>query len=51
MPLETVGINSDALEAMAFAWLAFCFETGLTGNAPSVTGATQPTILGSKTFA
>ncbi len=51
MPLETVGINSDALEAMAFAWLAFCFETGLTSNAPSVTGATQPTILGSKTFA
>lgn len=51
MPLETVGINSDALEAMAFAWLAFCFETGLTANAPSVTGATQQTILGSKTFA
>ena len=51
MPLEAIGIDSDALEAMAFAWLAYCFDTGLCANAPSVTGAKQQTILGSKTFA
>lgn len=39
----------DGLEACAFAWLAHRFVSHLPGNLPSVTGAKQPTILGSWT--
>uniref|UniRef100_UPI003D00FD4F anhydro-N-acetylmuramic acid kinase n=1 Tax=Agarivorans sp. TaxID=1872412 RepID=UPI003D00FD4F len=41
-----LGIPEQALEALAFAWLARCFVQQLPGNAPSVTGATRPAILG-----
>lgn len=47
--MQTLGIDSDALEAMAFAWLAFCYEHRLRANLPHVTGAQRPVILGSKT--
>lgn len=41
-----LGIPEQALEAMAFAWLARCFKLQQTGNASSVTGASRPAILG-----
>ncbi|RKS85837.1 anhydro-N-acetylmuramic acid kinase [Orbus hercynius] len=43
---DTVGINSDYMEAMAFAWLAYCRINNLASNIPSVTGATQSVSLG-----
>lgn len=39
-------INPQTVEAMAFAWFAWCFTEGLTANIPSVTGAKGPRILG-----
>lgn len=41
------GIDSQHVECAAFAWLARQFLLGLPGNAPSVTGANGPRILGS----
>lgn len=41
-----VGVDMDAMEAMAFAWLAHQTLHGLPGNLPTVTGASRPTILG-----
>ena len=43
---ETLGINPDWVEAIAFAWLAYCFVHKKTSNLPSVTGASRPVILG-----
>lgn len=43
---DAEGINGDYLEALAFAWLAYRTLSGLPGNLPSVTGATEPTVLG-----
>jgi anhydro-N-acetylmuramic acid kinase len=43
---ETFGINSDALEAMAFAWLAYCRINLISANSPSVTGAQSQIIMG-----
>lgn len=45
-PTETQGIDGDALEAGAFAWLAHQTVAGLPGNAPSATGARGERILG-----
>lgn len=41
-----VGIDGDALEAMAFAWFAYAFDNNITGNIPAVTGASKATVLG-----
>ena len=41
-----LGVAPDWVEAMAFAWLAYQTLSGLPGNLPSVTGASQPEILG-----
>lgn len=41
-----VGVPADWLEAMAFAWLAKQRLEGKTGNAPAVTGASRPCVLG-----
>ncbi len=41
-----LGISSDHMEAMAFAWLAKQTLTQKFGNLPSVTGAEKPVILG-----
>ena len=46
MQTETLGVDGDAIEAAAFAWLAYRFLERLPGNAPAVTGATGPRILG-----
>ena len=43
---DDVNIDSDALEAMAFAWFAFAFDRQIVGNIPAVTGASKATILG-----
>ncbi len=40
------GLDPDAVEAVAFAWLAKRRLEGLPGNLPLVTGASQPVILG-----
>ena len=45
-PAGDLGINPDALEAIAFAWLARCRIAGITGNLPAVTGASSPVLLG-----
>ena len=41
-----LGIAPEWVEAVAFAWLAKQTLTGKPGNAPSVTGATQASVLG-----
>ena len=43
---DEAGISGDDMEALAFAWLAWRTIAGLPGNLPSVTGATQPSVLG-----
>lgn len=43
---EELGYNPDAIEAMAFAWLARCRLEGIPANIPSVTGANGPRLLG-----
>lgn len=43
---EDVGLPPDWVEAMAFAWLARRTVEGKPGNLPSVTGASQPVVLG-----
>lgn len=45
-PTDDYGISGDDMEALAFAWLAARTLSGLSGNLPSVTGASQETILG-----
>ncbi len=46
---EELGVHPDWVEAMAFAWLAYQHKHQLSGNLPSVTGATKAVILGTKT--
>jgi anhydro-N-acetylmuramic acid kinase len=41
-----LGIDPQAVEATAFAWLAHRHLSGLPGNLPSVTGASGPRVLG-----
>jgi anhydro-N-acetylmuramic acid kinase len=43
---DALGVPARALEAMAFAWLAYLTATGRPGNLPVVTGARGPRILG-----
>jgi anhydro-N-acetylmuramic acid kinase len=43
---DTLGLNSDAKEAIAFAILAYWRTQGIPGNLPDVTGSTQPVLLG-----
>ena len=43
---DDIGINSDALEAMAFAWFAYAYDNNVTGNIPAVTGASKACVLG-----
>ncbi len=44
--LKNINIDADALEAMAFAWLAFAFDHALVSNMPAVTGASSECTLG-----
>jgi len=43
---DKAGISGDDMEALAFAWLAWRTLAGLPGNLPSVTGASQASVLG-----
>lgn len=43
---EQLNIDSNMLEAMAFAWFAYAFDHHITGNIPSATGATKALVLG-----
>lgn len=43
---DKFGIRGDDMEALAFAWLAAQTYSGLPGNLPAVTGASQLTLLG-----
>jgi anhydro-N-acetylmuramic acid kinase len=43
---DDIGFPGRALEAVAFAWLAYLTATGRSGNLPAVTGACGPRILG-----
>ncbi len=43
---DDAGISGDDMEALAFAWLAFRTLSGLPGNLPSVTGASEASVLG-----
>ena len=45
-----VGVDGDALEAVAFAILGYQMLRGRPGNIPSVTGARAPAILGKLTL-
>lgn len=48
---QSLGIDPRWVEASAFAWLAKQTIERKSGNLPSVTGATAPTILGAVYFA
>ncbi len=43
---DTLGVNGDYLEALAFAWLAQQTILGRPGNLPRVTGAAHACVLG-----
>lgn len=43
---EALGVAPDAVEALAFAWLAMRRMQGLPGNLPTVTGAARAVQLG-----
>ncbi|HEY6417697.1 MAG TPA: anhydro-N-acetylmuramic acid kinase, partial [Candidatus Binataceae bacterium] len=47
---DQVGVDADALEAVAFAILGYNMIRGRAGNLPSVTGARAPAILGKLTL-
>ena len=44
-----LGVDPDAREALAFAFLAWAHLHGIAGNIPSVTDAEAPRVLGSMT--
>jgi anhydro-N-acetylmuramic acid kinase len=48
-PCERHGLDGDAKEAIAFAWLARESWLGRAGNVPRATGASRPVVLGSFT--
>ncbi|WP_371188287.1 anhydro-N-acetylmuramic acid kinase [Thalassotalea maritima] len=43
---DKLGIPSDSLEALVFAWLAYAFDQRIPSNLPSVTGAQKAVPLG-----
>lgn len=48
---EALNLHPDWVEAVAFAWLAKRTLERLPGNLPSVTGASEPLVLGGVYFA
>ncbi|MWN91185.1 anhydro-N-acetylmuramic acid kinase [Gilliamella sp. Pra-s65] len=46
MATDEIGINSNDMEAIAFAWLAYCRTNNIPSNIPEVTGASQAVCLG-----
>ncbi len=47
---DALGVDGDALEALAFAILGYRMLRGKQGNIPAVTGARMPAILGKLTL-
>ena len=43
---DELGVEADAVEAMAFAWLAYAYINDIQGSIASVTGATKGAVLG-----
>jgi len=43
---DQIGIPSDWLEAIGFAWLGYCYRHNIPSNLPSVTGANESVVLG-----
>ena len=43
---DELGVEADAVEAMAFAWLAYANVNKIQGSVASVTGATKGAVLG-----
>ena len=43
---DELGVTADAVEGMAFAWLAYAYLNKIPGNITSVTGASQTAVLG-----
>jgi anhydro-N-acetylmuramic acid kinase len=43
---DEAGVSGDDMEGLAFAWLAWRTIAGLPGNLPSVTGASEASVLG-----
>lgn len=43
---ESVGVPSDWVEAVGFAWLGYCCHNHIASNMPSVTGASKRVVLG-----
>ncbi|MGZ3182608.1 MAG: anhydro-N-acetylmuramic acid kinase [Telluria sp.] len=41
-----LGVEPNRVEALAFAWLGYCFSKRQAGNLPAVTGARGPRVLG-----
>ncbi len=41
-----LGVAPNRVEALAFAWLGYCFTQRLPGNLAAVTGAKGPRVLG-----
>ncbi len=46
MTTDELGIDAQDVEGAAFAWLAWRFKTGQSGNLPEVTGAKAKRVLG-----
>ena len=44
------GIDTDIVEAMAFAWLAFAYDKKLLSSIPAVTGASKSSTLGTSFY-
>lgn len=43
---NALGVPSDWVEAVGFAWLGYCCAHGIKSNLPSVTGAKSKVVLG-----
>lgn len=45
---DQLGVPSDWVEAVGFAWLGYCCKHKINSNLPSVTGATKACVLGER---
>jgi len=43
---DALGVPSDWVESVGFAWLGYCKQHNIPSNLPSVTGADKPVVLG-----
>lgn len=43
---DTQSFDPNAIEAMAFAWLAYCRVHNISANSPSVTGSNKNVVMG-----